>query len=158
MLQKIKQNHRTFLNVTLSLINWILVQTHSSILPYWACVTRFGKISPIGQNFSSLAKFLTVHFPFGKMLSLLWQICDIIGLVFIFANGQILKNNLAIWSHCYCGVISHSRKIWILFVPVEVTFHSTFQIRSKFWPRSPELARRTTFRSGPLLRARWLCR
>ena len=39
-------------------------------------------------------------FLFGKMLSLLWQISDIIGLIFIVANGQILKNNLAIWSHC----------------------------------------------------------
>ena len=33
------------------------------------------------------------------MLSLLWQIYDIIGLIFIVANGQILKNNLTIWSH-----------------------------------------------------------
>ena len=33
------------------------------------------------------------------MLSLLWQICDIIGLIFIVANGQILKTNLTIWSH-----------------------------------------------------------
>ena len=29
-----------------------------------------------------------------------WQICDIIGLIFIVANGQILKNNLVIWLHC----------------------------------------------------------
>ena len=39
-------------------------------------VTRFGKISP------------------------LWQIRDIIGLIFIVANGQILKNNIAIRSNC----------------------------------------------------------
>ena len=32
------------------------------------------------------------------MLSLLWQICDIV-LIFIAANGIILKNNLTIWSH-----------------------------------------------------------
>ena len=43
---------------------------------------------------------LTFHFLFGKMLSLFWQFCDIIGQLFIFANGQILKNHLAIWSHC----------------------------------------------------------
>ena len=33
------------------------------------------------------------------MLSLLWQICDIIRIIFLFANGQILKNKLTIWSH-----------------------------------------------------------
>ena len=35
------------------------------------------------------------------MLSILWQICDIIGQILIAANGQILKNKLIIWSHCY---------------------------------------------------------
>ena len=34
------------------------------------------------------------------MLSILWQIGDIIGLVFIVGNGQISENNLTIWSHC----------------------------------------------------------
>ena len=60
--------------------------------------------SEIWRNFPNLAKkwqILTVYFLFGKMLSLLLQICDIIGLVFIAANGQILKNNLTIWSHCH---------------------------------------------------------
>ena len=32
------------------------------------------------------------------MLSLLWQICYIVGLIFSVANGKILKNNLTIWS------------------------------------------------------------
>ena len=43
--------------------------------------------------------FFTFYYLFGKMLSLPWQICYIIGPVFIGANGQILKNNLNIWSH-----------------------------------------------------------
>ena len=41
----------------------------------------------------------TVYFFLGKMLSLLWQICDIIELILIVINGQLLKNNLNIWSH-----------------------------------------------------------
>ena len=57
-------------------------------------VTRFGKILPLCQI--AFGKFLTVYFIFGKMLSLLWQICDIIGLISIVANGQTLKNNLTI--------------------------------------------------------------
>ena len=44
--------------------------------------------------------FLVVYLLFGKLMSLLWQICDIIGLIFIVANGPKLKNNLTIWSHC----------------------------------------------------------
>ena len=59
-------------------------------------------------KFRHFGKFLTVYFLFGKMLSLLWQICDIIGLIFGVANGQILKNFLTIWSH-----LSHQRFISI---------------------------------------------
>ena len=60
----------------------------------------------IWQNFATLAnvnKYLANVWQFilfGKMLSIFWQICDIIGLIFIAANGQILKNILTIWSHC----------------------------------------------------------
>ena len=58
-------------------------------------VTRFGEISPLWQKFTSFSKFLTVQYLFGKMLSLptlanLWR---------YWANGQIAKNNLNIWSH-----------------------------------------------------------
>ena len=42
------------------------------------------------------------------MLSLLWEICDIIGLIFIIANGQILKNNITIWSH----LLLRSKKLY----------------------------------------------
>ena len=67
---------------------------------YSCSVTRFGEISKLLQKFTSLCQILTVYFLFVKMISLLWQICDIIGLYFIVANGLILTNNLAIWSHC----------------------------------------------------------
>ena len=43
-----------------------------------------------------LAKFR--HF--GKSIQVFGQICDIIGLIIIVANGQILKNNLTTWSRC----------------------------------------------------------
>ena len=50
---------------------------------------------------------MAIHFLFDKLLSMLWQIYDIIGLILINANGQIFKNNnLTIWSHCFqviCG-------------------------------------------------------
>ena len=65
-----------------------------AVWPDLAKFHHFGKSLQINQ-------FFTVYFWFGKMLSLIWQICDIIGLIFIVANGQILKNNLTIWSHCW---------------------------------------------------------
>ena len=56
------------------------------------------KFRQFGKNLQVFGNFLTIYLLFGKMLSLLCQICDIIGLIFIVANGQILKNNLTIWS------------------------------------------------------------
>ena len=56
------------------------------------------KFRHFGKSFPVFGKFLTVYFLFGKILSWLWQICDVIGLILIVANGQILKNNLTIWS------------------------------------------------------------
>ena len=70
-------------------------------------VTRFGK------KLQVFGKFLSVYFIFDKMLSLLWQICDILGLIFNFANGQILKNNLTIWSHCSWYAWRNKRRVRI---------------------------------------------
>ena len=70
----------------------------------------FYKCDQIWQNFATSAKvyvfgkFSTVYFICGKILSLIWQICDIIGLICILANGQILKNNLTIWSHWFLSI------------------------------------------------------
>ena len=65
-------------------------RTHSFYLTRWLWI-ELGMISKIISH---------CFFLFGKMLSLLWQNSDIIRLIFIVANGQILKNYLAIWSHC----------------------------------------------------------
>ena len=57
---------------------------------------------PVWPDLAKVYKFLAnfeCFFLFGKMLSQFWHICDILGLIFIVANGQILKNNLTIWSH-----------------------------------------------------------
>ena len=43
------------------------------------------------QNVTSLCEISTVYFLFGSMLNLRWQIMYIIGLIFIAANGQLLK-------------------------------------------------------------------
>ena len=50
-------------------------------------VNRFGEISPLWQKFTSFGQFFDGLF-------LIWQICDIFGLIFIVANGQILKDNI----------------------------------------------------------------
>ena len=48
-------------------------------------------------KFCHFGQFLTVYFFFVKIVNLLWQICYITSLIFIVANGQILKHNLTIW-------------------------------------------------------------
>ena len=53
------------------------------------------KFRHFGKNLHVLSKIFKVYFLFGTMLSILWQNFDI-----IVVNGQILKNNLTIWSHC----------------------------------------------------------
>ena len=72
-------------------------------------VTRFGEILPLWQKFTSLRQIFDSFFC-GKMLSLLGQICDIIGLILIDTNGQILKNNLTIWSHWLISTRERGRK------------------------------------------------
>ena len=75
-----------------------------------------GQCDQIWRNFASLAKVYKSLANFWQLISylekcwayILWQIRDIIGLIFIFANGQILKNNQTIWSHC----LWHTSVIW----------------------------------------------
>ena len=93
------------------------LQLQKQFYHFWKTWWKTTQCEQIWQNFATLAKiyvsgkFLMVYFLFGKMLSLLWQICYIIGLIFIVANGQILKNILTIWSHCY-DVTSVGKCLW----------------------------------------------
>ena len=64
--------------------------------PMWPDLVKF---CHFGKSLQVLGNISMVYFLFGKILSLLFQICDIVGLIFSVANGQILKNNLTIWSH-----------------------------------------------------------
>ena len=67
--------------------------------PLQAVWLDLAKFRHFGKSLPIFGKFLTVYFLFGKMLSLLWQTCDIIGEIFVAANGQMLKYNLIIWSY-----------------------------------------------------------
>ena len=84
---------------------WVFVCSFVRVREILVCVggtssvTRFGEISPLWQKFTSRWQIFDCSFLIWKMLSLLSQICDIIGLVFFVANGQILKNYPTIWSH-----------------------------------------------------------
>ena len=64
-----------------------------AVWPDWPKFRHFGK------KLKAFGKFLKVYILFGKMLSLLWQICYIIGLIFIVVVDQILNNNLTIGSN-----------------------------------------------------------
>ena len=71
---------------------------------------------PDFAKFRHFGKSLQV---FGKMLSLLGQIFNIIVLIFIVANGPLVKNNLTIWSHCWLSLIKGQLR-WLL----GLLFHS----------------------------------
>ena len=84
-----------------------------------------GSVTRFGERLQVLGKFLMVYLLFGKMLSLLLQICDIIGLIFSVANGQILKNNLTIWSHWTLSTTrSRTSTNYFLIVRTTQSFHS----------------------------------
>ena len=55
------------------------------------------------ENFEKMSKVfgnsLKVNLVIGKMLLLLWQKTNAIGQIFVTVNGQILRIDLAIWSH-----------------------------------------------------------
>ena len=52
------------------------------------------EIGRVDGSVTRFGKFLKVY-----LLILLWQTYDIVVLIFIVVNGQVLKNNLTIWSH-----------------------------------------------------------
>ena len=85
--------------------------------PVAAVRPDLAKFRQFGKSLQVFSKFMTVYFLFGKMMSLLWQTCDIIGLIFIVANGQILKKNLTNWSHCSSSSRSKAQSIFILDLP-----------------------------------------
>ena len=83
-----------------------LCYTHShkhsqSYSPTGNSVTIFGEILPLWQNVKSLWAIFKVIFKYvcGKFCNLVWKCFYAIGQVNIVTNGQIVKNNLAIWSH-----------------------------------------------------------
>ena len=64
-------------------------------------VTRFGEISPLWKQFTSrLGIFWRFISYLAKIRAYFGNFLTLLGLIFIIANGQILKNNLTIWSHC----------------------------------------------------------
>ena len=77
------------------LFSIIEIITHfKRIIIYFQSVgPDLAKFRHFDKTLQVFGKYLTVHFLFGKMLGQLRQIYYII-------NGQILKNNLTIWSHC----------------------------------------------------------
>ena len=68
-----------------------------SLVAVWPDLAKFRHFGTILQVFG---QFLTVYLLLVKLVNLLWQICYDTGLIFIVANGPILKHNLTIWSHC----------------------------------------------------------
>ena len=81
------------------------------ILMYLSNVTRFGEISPLWQHFNRLWENFD--------MVLIWYLVNFWNYFenfyanvsnFNYINGQILKNHIAIWSHCICTFVSIRRR------------------------------------------------
>ena len=82
--------------------------TLKSVWPNLANFRHFGKILRV------FGKFIDGIFPIWQMLSLLWQIGYIIGLIFIVAYGKIVYNNINIWSHWSIKLFNLLKKVtWL---------------------------------------------
>ena len=64
-------------------------------------VTRFGKISPLCLSVKSLWQFSMLNLVVGKRLNQFGNFRMLLGKFSCAVNGQIWKNNWAIWSHCF---------------------------------------------------------
>ena len=79
-----------------------ILQNFFKIFSSWVPVRQdLAKFRHFAKTLLVFGNFLTVHFLSGKMLGQLWRIYYIIGQIFSAPNGQILKNNLTIWSCCW---------------------------------------------------------
>ena len=86
-------------------------------------VSRFDEISPFWQNFKSWAIILG--------LNVLRPIFNAIGQILIVANGLILANTLAIWSH---GCKEMLRSLTLLFVCKSFEKHKRILCTFDEWP------------------------
>ena len=59
----------------------------NSLLCSDQCDQIWQNFTPLSKSLQAYSKFLTVYLLFGKILSLLWQVYDILGLILIVANG-----------------------------------------------------------------------
>ena len=64
--------------------------------PVWLELANFRHFGKTLKDFGNILKF---YLEYGILLNLLWQIWSAIWKIVFAVNGEILKNNLAIWSH-----------------------------------------------------------
>ena len=99
-------------------------------------MTIFGEIPPLWQNLQSYGQisrdYLVFNQNMAKYSTFFWQILYTFGQIFIDVNGQMLKNNLAIWSH-WSGIKINELK---------VSFGSQRDCRLRLTPRQLQLHRR----------------
>ena len=82
---------------------YTLVATRSMWCPVWPDLAKFGHW---GKTLIAFGYSLRVYFVFGKILTLIGLIFMILDKISLLLMAQYWKDNLAIWSHCWCP---HSR-------------------------------------------------
>ena len=118
-------------------------------------VTRLGEIRHFGKIFKVLGNILTVYLLLGKFSGLLRQISYAIGQIFIDVNGQMLKNNLATWSHCRPD--THSCTVSIPNPFSLSLFHAHTHTHPHYEKtRPPRTTKNWRLRQRPVLFRKWL--
>ena len=84
-----------------SMVKAIITLNHSR--SFTSSVTRFGEISPLLPKVNNLWQTLYCLFSVSQHFEPTLAKLYVFGANLIVVNGDILKNNLAIWSHCLPG-------------------------------------------------------
>ena len=96
---------RTTRNYNWRKFGYLKAPAHDHVWKHTNLVTRFVEISPLGQHFKKRSQnFCRGSLVFGKILNPLWHFRINFGQIWPGVNNQIMKNNLAIWSHLIPGL------------------------------------------------------
>ena len=111
------------------------LKKHENAVTSVNSVTRFGEISPLWQHFMNFCQMAESLFSVRQFFNLIWQNCNDFGQPFNVVHGQILKNNIAIWSPCSLCTSLHAFSVAFSYIKIFVVFEWGGTLLVKLCPR-----------------------
>ena len=90
-------------NFILAILQVAVFNTMTHCCCCWSVWQYLANFRPFGKTLKYFGNIFRHYLVLGILLNLLRQIWSAIGQIFNAVNSEILKNNLAIWSHCCCS-------------------------------------------------------